>query len=81
MPSTQTALFNACRGRDALRRARAEAARPVMLQWLRKDGAPSKMHGAAQRCATVEQAMAQVAYLRSLNPNRPIRFAIDGQEV
>lgn len=81
MARTAHPLFRACLARDKARRADANAALPVVLHQLRKDGQPSGMHDARRNFPTRNEAVQHVAYMRSLNPTRNLRYSVDGVEV
>lgn len=81
MARTANPLFRACLARDAARRADRSAAQPAQLHALRKDGQPSGMHDARKGFASEAEALAEVARIRSLNPGRTLRYALNGVEV
>lgn len=61
--------------------AAAHAADAFELVSLTKAGAPSKMWNARATFATEERALAVVARVRSLNPRKTLRYALNGVEV
>lgn len=65
---------------SARRRKASDVALPVVVTTLRKDGLPSRVHGATTRHAGVDTARKRIDYWRRVNPGRSLRYAIDGVE-
>lgn len=66
---------------NVARNHRAAANKSFELVTLRKDGQPSKMHDAMQRFSTDTEALTYIARVRSLNPEKSLRWRLNGVEV
>ena len=80
MAYTAQTLYRACQGRDRLRRERANAQKPFIVQWCKKNGEPSRMHDATYYYDTEEEARRHIGYWRAANP-KTLRFRLNGEEV
>jgi hypothetical protein len=65
----------------AANQTRREARCGFVVVTLKKDGTTSKAHDATERFAAESEARDYVARVRSLNPTRQLRFALNGSEI
>lgn len=70
-------------GRDLAkwRQDQADAQKEYVVHRLNADGRPSGMHDAQTRFGSEKEALDKIAYWRSINPGKKLRYSLNGKEV